>query len=138
MIWVRFSCRYCITHSESLSLHHVDQAVCLASFTRPRETLRKLGNQQHDYLIDCIYVEEAGAGVQSLLLVTGSNEGDMHFSELGIHEVTPVCSISNKYAHKDCIRSISWGGRSSPTGIPQRLFSCGDDSLLCDWILNQS
>lgn len=96
------------------------------------------GHEHHDFLIDCVYAEEAGAGVQSLLLVSGSSAGGMHLSEVGIQDIKPVCSISSPYAHSDCVRAISPAGRESAHGLPRRLYSCGDDSLLCEWKLKQT
>mmetsp|Transcript_30528 Transcript_30528/g.37767 ORF Transcript_30528/g.37767 Transcript_30528/m.37767 type:complete len:84 (+) Transcript_30528:107-358(+) len=55
-------CLYCLTHSETFSLHHIEQSECMAAFPLIRDQLRekfKSGNSvfNPELLIDCFYIE---------------------------------------------------------------------------------
>lgn len=126
--------RYCLTHSETLSLFHAQKALVMAEFGNMRTLLADQGTPA-DFLVDCCYVQgpPSAPDSQTLLLVSGNHEGHVSISDVTLAGVRPLCTLAQPTAHSADVRSVAFLRRDVRTGVPSLMFSGGEDGQLCEW-----
>jgi len=122
-------CLYCINHTKDLSLWHIEKSAPMAMYTDVRTRLNV------DFLIDCIYFE--GQATQELWLASGTHLGSVGLSSVTLKDITPVYSLCDDRkevkGHTQDVRCLSVAASDSAIGYPARIFTGGEDGLICDW-----
>mmetsp|Transcript_5142 Transcript_5142/g.6841 ORF Transcript_5142/g.6841 Transcript_5142/m.6841 type:complete len:407 (+) Transcript_5142:40-1260(+) len=146
-------CLYCLTHSETFSLHHIEKSECMATFPSVRDHVRSKskGLMNPEFLVDCFYTEgslphswnfatnnptlkqSSSPKSQSLILISGDHHGKLHMNDVTLKGINPLCQLSNPFAHSACVRAVTFMNRDPKTGVPARFISGGEDGRISDW-----
>eukprot|EP00128_Syssomonas_multiformis_P013941 Colp12_sorted_trinity150504_noHs@10693 len=113
---------YATSHSETLHLWQVGEAVPLANFDHPREDLAPI--VQVDYFVEPQYDADSGR----LYIVAGTSEGAVVILHVNRDNLQHVMTLPG--GHSETIRSFTWNMKA------QTLITGGEDALLVRWTTN--
>lgn len=121
---------YCITGSETISIWHHYSAQCIRNFGEDlRYQLSSCTGFQLDYLVGChwddLHLE--------LSLLAGNSDGN-----IAMFQVDPVSMKLTRTmtsGHSSCVRAFTWLALPCRNTV-QSIITGGEDSRICEWILN--
>jgi len=121
---------FCLTGSETLSCWHHDSAQRIFDFGSIRERLTLQSGFTIDYLVNCFWDHND----MNLNLLAGNNSGDAAIFVVSANSTTLSKRLVD--GHKSGIRATT----SVPLNAPHQhnvLYTVGEDSRLCEWIIDE-